>query len=81
MVSYEEDLKGATAYHGYLCTGQILGIRMARYGLKIMGLSDSDPKKMRDLLVFVESDRCVTDTAYIVTGATIGRRHMKYKDL
>ncbi len=80
MITYEEDLKRAVAYHGHLCSGQVLGVRMARLGLEIMGLSDRDPKKMRDLIVFVESDRCATDAAYVVTGATMGRRRMKYKD-
>lgn len=80
MVTYEEDLEKAAAYHGHLCSGQILGVRMARLGLEVMGLADRDPKKMRDLLVFVESDRCATDAAYVVTGATMGRRRMKYKD-
>lgn len=80
MVSYEEDLEKAVAYHGHLCSGQVLGVRMARLGLEIMGLTEREPKKMRDLIVFVESDRCATDAAYVVTGATMGRRRMKYKD-
>lgn len=80
MVTYEEDLQRAVNYHGHLCTGQVLGVRMARLGLELLGLSEREPKKLRDLLVFVESDRCATDAAYVVTGATMGRRRMKYID-
>ncbi len=78
MKTFKEDLDTAVKYHGHLCSGQILGVRMARYGLEKMGLLERDPAKMRDLLVFVESDRCAADAAYAVTGATLGRRRMKH---
>lgn len=80
MRTYKEDLDAAVKYHGHLCSGQILGVRMARFGLEKMGLAEREPKEMRDLLVFVEADRCASDAAHVVTGATMGRRRLKFID-
>lgn len=78
MRTFKEDLEAGVKYHGHLCSGQVLGVRMARYGLEKMGLLERGPGKMRDLIVFVESDRRAADAAYAVTGATLGRRRMKH---
>ncbi|MDR0354951.1 MAG: FmdE family protein [Deltaproteobacteria bacterium] len=68
-------LEKAEKYHGHICSGQILGIRMALLGLKLLGLKPEDD--LRDLVVFLETDRCVADAAYVVTGITVGRRRVK----
>lgn len=68
-------IEKAAAYHGHVCSGQILGIRMALLGLKALGLRPED--NLRDLVVFLESDRCVADAAYVVTGITVGSRRVK----
>ena len=47
--------------HGHMCAGQILGLRMALYGLKLLGLEDPDGKDRKRLVTFVEIDRCATD--------------------
>ena len=71
----EQYLEKAEAYHGHICSGQVLGIRMALLGLKLLGLRPED--NLRDLVVFLETDRCVADAAYVVTGITVGRRRVK----
>ncbi len=68
-------LQKAEAYHGHICSGQILGIRMVLLGLNLLGLRPDDD--MRDLVFFLETDRCVADAAYAVTGVTVGRRRVK----
>ncbi len=60
------------AYHGHLCVGQALGVRLALKGMELIGTSD--PKKM---IVFIENDRCIADAIQIVTGTRIGRRSAK----
>ena len=75
MRSFEEDLQAAAAYHGHLCTGMFLGVRMARYGLKLLGIDD--PFTFKDLIVFVEIDRCASDAVCVVTGCTLGRKRLK----
>ena len=68
-------LRKAEEYHGHICSGQILGIRMALLGLKSLEMRAGGD--LRDLMIFLESDRCVADAAYVVTGTTVGRRRMK----
>lgn len=45
---------------------------MARLGMQILGIDD--PLSFRDLIVYVEMDRCATDDVSVVTGCTLGRR-------
>jgi formylmethanofuran dehydrogenase subunit E len=76
--SFEEDLKKAHDFHGHICTGIILGTKIARIGLSHLGIED--PKKNRDFIVFVEADRCIADAVSSVTGCTLGKRLLKWLD-
>lgn len=78
MRSMDEDLKAAVAFHDYFCSGMVIGVRMARLGLEILGIDE--PKKFRNLIVFVEMNRCATDAISIITGCTLGRRTLKVVD-
>ena len=78
MRTFEEDLNEAIEYHGHLCGGQISGVRMARLAMKTLGIDD--PKNFRDLIVYVECDRCLTDAIGTVTGCKLGRRNLKWMD-
>ncbi len=76
--SFEEDLQRAISFHGHLCGGQLTGVRMARYALKYFGIEDADT--YRDLIVYVECDRCLTDAIMVVTNCHPGKRRMKVMD-
>ena len=78
MRSLDEDLQAAVAFHGHLCMGMVLGVRMARLGMQILGIDD--PLNFRDLIVYVEMDRCATDAVSVATGCTLGRRRLKVID-
>lgn len=78
MRTFEEDLQRAEAYHGHLCSGQILGVRMARLGLKTLGIEN--PDAYRNLIVYVETDRCLADAIGTVTGCKLGKRTLKWMD-
>jgi formylmethanofuran dehydrogenase subunit E len=52
--------------------GQVLGVRLALKGMEL--INTSNPKEM---IVFVENDRCIADAIQIVTGTRIGRRSTK----
>src|SRR5262245_1548169 len=80
MLSLPEYESLAAAAHGHLCAGQILGLRMAVYGLKLLGLSDPEGKDRKRLVTFVEIDRCATDAIPIVTGCRLGKRALKFRD-
>lgn len=79
ITTFEQDIEIAKGYHGHLCAGMVLGIRMARYALGQMGIED--PRSDRDLIVYVELSRCPADAVYAVTGITVGRRRLKLADM
>jgi formylmethanofuran dehydrogenase subunit E len=70
----------AAEAHGHLCAGQILGLRMALYGVKLLGLEDPAGGDRKRLVTFVEIDRCATDAIPIVTGCRLGKRALKFRD-
>jgi len=70
----------AAAAHGHLCAGQILGLRMAVYGLRLLGIEDPAGADRKRLVTFVEIDRCATDAIPIVTGCRLGKRALKFRD-
>ncbi len=76
--TFEEDLDRAVSFHGHVCGGQMTGVRMARYALRYFGIEDAD--SYRDLIVYVECDRCLTDAIMVVTGCHPGKRRMKCLD-
>lgn len=68
-------LDKAVSFHGHVCGGQPLGVRMAMAGLRELGMTN--PSETDNLVVFVEIDRCIADAIQIVTGCTLGRRRLK----
>jgi len=56
----------------------VMGVRMARYACRTLGIDN--PREYRDLLVYVEMDRCASDAVSAVTGVTLGRRRLKWMD-
>ena len=66
--------------HGHLCPGQLLGVRMALLGCKLIGVDEPKGADRKKLIVWVEIDRCMTDALSAVTGTRLGRRTMKFFD-
>ncbi len=73
-------LKESTAVHGHLCPGQVLGVRMSMLGLRAIGITDPRGRQRKDLMVFVEMDRCATDAVQSVTGCSLGKRTLRFVD-
>ncbi len=78
MRTFQEDLERAVSYHGHLCSGQIIGVRMARLALDILGIEQ--PETYRDLIVYIESDRCIADAIGTVSCCKMGKRRLKWMD-
>jgi formylmethanofuran dehydrogenase subunit E len=79
--NFESLLEKSIKIHGHLCPGQVLGVRMAILGCRLVGINDPHSEKERKrLMVFVEMDRCATDAIQVVTGCTLGKRTMRFKD-
>lgn len=71
-------LKKAGDFHGHLCGGIVLGTKMTLAALKALGM---DPGvKNKNLIVFVEVDRCMTDAVQAITGCSVGHRSLKHID-
>ncbi|MEW6375025.1 MAG: FmdE family protein [Thermodesulfobacteriota bacterium] len=66
--------------HGHLCAGQVLGIRMSLLGLREIGIREPKGEDRKNLIVFVEIDRCATDAIQSTTGCSFGKRTMKFFD-
>jgi formylmethanofuran dehydrogenase subunit E len=80
MKSMDEYLQDAAVAHGHLCAGQVLGVRMAMFGLQSLGLNDPQGKDRKRIVTFVEIDRCATDAVMVVTGCRLGKRALKFRD-
>ena len=69
-------LDKARAFHGEVCAGIVLGTRITMAGMQTL---DMDPmQRNRNLIVFVEIDRCMTDAVQAITGCSLGHRTLKY---
>ncbi|MBI4653744.1 MAG: formylmethanofuran dehydrogenase [Nitrospirae bacterium] len=73
-------LEESVRVHGHLCPGQVLGVRMSILGLNEIGIKEPKGKDRKNLIVFIEIDRCATDAVQSVTGCSLGHRTMKFMD-
>lgn len=78
MQTLAEYLIEAERNHGHMCPGQVLGVRMAMLGCRLIAIEE--PKVGKRLIVFVEIDRCAADAINTVTGCRLGKRTLKYRD-
>lgn len=77
---FEKVLNESVRIHGHLCPGQVLGVRMAMYGLDLVDISDPRGADRKKMYLFVEIDRCATDALQSVTGCSLGHRTMRFMD-
>jgi formylmethanofuran dehydrogenase subunit E len=78
MKEFESYLKQAGDYHGHICAGIVFGTRISLAAMKYLGL---DPGvRNKNLIVYAEIDRCMTDAVQVISGCHLGHRSMKYVD-
>jgi formylmethanofuran dehydrogenase subunit E len=81
MKEFEALLQSSAAAHGHLCPGQVVGVRMAMLGCRLIGLDEpTRHDQIKKLIVYVEMDRCTADAVGHVTGVKLGRRSLKFID-
>ena len=81
MKPFSELLTESAAAHGHMCPGQVVGVRMALLGCRLIGLDEPTRRdQIKKLIVFVEMDRCTADAVAHVTGVKLGRRSLKFMD-
>lgn len=78
MSEFERLFQIAQDFHGHVCPGIVLGTRLAMAGLRELGMRADGEHK--DLLVFMEIDRCGTDAVQAITGCSLGHRNLKFMD-
>jgi formylmethanofuran dehydrogenase subunit E len=77
--SLGEYLDLAAVAHGHLCAGQVLGVRLAMFGLRELGIDDPIAERKR-IVTYVEIDRCITDAIALVANCRLGKRALKFRD-
>ncbi|HEX9113420.1 MAG TPA: FmdE family protein, partial [Nitrospirota bacterium] len=80
MTGFEELLRESVRLHGHLCAGQVLGARMAVLGLREARIGDPKGADRKNVVVFVETDRCAADAIQSITGCSLGKRTLKFLD-
>lgn len=73
-------LKECERLHGHICPGQLLGIRMALLGCRLIEIKDPRGADRKRVIVWVEIDRCMADAVGAVVGVSLGRRSLKFLD-
>ena len=66
-----------TKFHGHVCPGTAIGYRAGEIALNELEASRSTDE---ELLVVVENDSCSVDAIQIVTGCTMGKGNLIFKD-
>jgi len=77
---FQKLLDESAKLHGHLCPGQVLGVRMSMLGLRETGIHEPKGKDRKNIMVYVEIDRCATDAIQSVTGCSPGKRTLKLVD-
>jgi formylmethanofuran dehydrogenase subunit E len=81
MQDFETLLEGSAKTHGHLCPGQVVGVRMAMLGCRLIGLDEpAQIPQIKRIVVYIEIDRCAADAIAFVTGVRLGRRSLKFVD-
>lgn len=81
MEKFETLLNQSSVAHGHLCPGQVVGVRMAMLGCRLIGLDEpTRHDQIKKLIVYIEMDRCTADAVAHVTGVKLGRRSLKFAD-
>ncbi len=81
MEDFEKLLKESAEAHGHMCPGQVIGVRMAMEGCRLIELDDPRTlPQIKKLIIYVEMDRCAADAISTVTGVKLGRRSLKFID-
>ena len=69
MQPFETLLTQSAKAHGHLCPGQVVGVRMAMLGCRLISLDEPTRRdQIKKLIVYVEMDRCTADAVAHVTG-------------
>lgn len=72
-----DDLAAAIDFHGHFCPGLTIGYRAAVIAMDRLGVQRGSDEQ---LLGIVETDACGVDAFQFMTGCTLGKGNLIYKD-
>ena len=72
-------LKASQGRHSHLCPRQVLGVRIALAGLRMLEI-DPTTNRVRALLVISETDGCFVDGIEVTARVSVGHRTLKIED-
>ncbi|MGW4640183.1 FmdE family protein [Sphaerisporangium sp. NPDC004334] len=75
-MSYIEDYAQVTGFHGHKCPGSAVGLRIAHVAISHLGRHGAD----NEVVAVGETDGCAIDAVQVLTGCTVGNRHMILQD-
>ncbi|MCC6444260.1 MAG: formylmethanofuran dehydrogenase subunit E family protein [Armatimonadetes bacterium] len=73
--TFRHFIKEAIDFHGDLCRGQMIGVRMSLAALKALGIHSR--RGMWGLVAFAECEGCLVDALQVVTNCRVGRGTLK----
>jgi len=65
-------------FHGHVCPGLVVGYRAAVIALRELGVQRAGDE---ELVAIVENDACGVDAVQVLTGCTIGKGNLIYRNL
>ncbi len=77
MCREKTDWEKAMEFHGHICIGLALGYRAAKAGVDAL---ESKRSPDEELVVIAETDNCGVDAVQVVTGCTMGKGNLIFRD-
>jgi len=75
--SQKKTIDDALQFHGHMCPGLALGFRMAYAAMEALDCSRADDE---ELFAIVENDACGVDALQVITGCTMGKGNLFFKN-
>lgn len=72
-------LNASRERHSHLCPRQVLGVRIALAGLRLLGM-EAIVKPSKNLIVISETDGCFVDGIEVTAHVSVGHRSLKIED-
>jgi formylmethanofuran dehydrogenase subunit E len=66
--------------HTHLCPRQVLGVRIALAGLKLLDIDPMTQRRKRTVMVISETDGCFVDGLEVTARVSVGHRSLKIED-
>jgi formylmethanofuran dehydrogenase subunit E len=73
-------LEASQLRHSHLCPRQVLGVRIALAGLKLLEIEPMIQRRKKTLIVISETDGCFVDGLEVTAQVSVGHRSLKIED-